>query len=114
MLRDFRQLQELELGVTWSAPHQTLLSSVTSMEFQKVILSAQYYRNWGVFGRRRGDWVLIDGQLCGLVDRLHAVGCRRTLQVELQIEAIDDPGECDFTVFLPRFKEKGVVSVRRL
>ena len=85
------------------------------MELRRVIITAWYRRDQGIFGQRQGDWVLIDRQLCGLVDRLRAAGYRHTLLVEMQImTGEDDPGECDFTAFLPRFREKGVVTVQRL
>ena len=55
---------------------------------------------------------MIDKQLCGLVDRLRAVGYRHTLEVELRLMAIvDDSGECEFANFLPNFREKGNVTI---
>ena len=54
----------------------------------------------------------VDEQLCELVDRLRAMGYRRTLEVELRIREIgSDPGSYGFATLLPRFREKGVVMV---
>jgi len=61
----------------------------------------------------------MDEQLCELVDRLRGTGYYHTLEVELRLGKLgrrgsdrgDDPGECDFTEFLPRFREKGVVTI---
>ena len=57
-------------------------------------------------------WALIDRDLCGLVDRLHRVGYRHTLEVELRLMKIgSEPGEYDFTKVLPDFREKGAVTI---
>ena len=57
-------------------------------------------------------WASVDEQLCGQADWLHAVKCRHTLEVELRLKKIKgDPREYDFTVFLPEFREKGVVTI---
>ena len=61
------------------------------------------------------EWVLTDESLCELVDRLCAAGgyCH-TLEVELQHrpKIWNEPGEYgDFTEVLPRFREKGVVTI---
>ena len=61
----------------------------------------------------------MDKELCGLVVRLRGMGYCHTLEVELRLGKLgrrgdyrgDDPGECDFTEFLPRFREKGIVTV---
>ena len=57
-------------------------------------------------------WASIDEQLCELVDRLRVTGHCHTLEVEQRLsqpEAYLNDG--DFTEFLPRFREKGVVTV---
>lgn len=111
-VRDFRQLQRLELVVGWPTfPHQTL-SSVTSVELRKVIFLARYMRNWMDFARQVEQWALIDKELCGLVDALRATGYRHTLEVELRITRVGgDIGMYDFTELLAEFREKGVVTV---
>ena len=55
----------------------------------------------------------IDVKLCGLVDQLRAMGYRHTLEVELRLTLGigGGPEECDFSRFLPEFREKGVVTV---
>ena len=58
------------------------------------------------------QWVEIDKELCGLVDRLRATGYRHTLEVELRhTEVGSDVGKHDFTKFLPKFRERGFVTV---
>ena len=53
-----------------------------------------------------------DDQLCELVDRLRRTGHRHTLEAKLRFECTeDDVGVVDFTAFLPRFREKGVVVI---
>lgn len=67
---------------------------------------------WAVIEIRMEDWALVDKQLCGLVDRLRAMGYRRTLEVELQfVEIGGDPWEYDFTMIFSEFREKGVVII---
>lgn len=111
-VRDFRQLQELELEVAWpSSPHQ-VFSSITSTEIRKIIFPLRYLSLWSTPAERTEARTLIDGQLCGLVDRLRAMGYRHTLEAELRLTANgDDPGKDGFTSFLPRFKEKGIVTI---
>ena len=95
-----------------NTPHQAPLSSITSTELQKIIFIAKYIHDRATFERRMENWGLIDNQLCGLVDRLRATGYCHTLEVELRLTGIyDDPGNYDFTKFLPGFGEKGVVTI---
>ena len=52
-----------------------------------------YMHDWKVFAERMKVWALVDKRLCGLVDRLCAMGYRHTLEVELRLMGIgDDPG----------------------
>ena len=54
----------------------------------------------------------VDDQLCELVDRLRRMGHRHTLEAKLRFKISgDDVSGIDFTVFLPRFREKGVVVI---
>ena len=58
------------------------------------------------------EWGFIDEQLCGLADRLRSKGYRHTLEASLRLTRITDPFErYDFTTFLPKFREKGIVTV---
>ena len=112
-IRDFRQLRELELVVTWpeSPNNALLLSSITSTELRKITFLVRFMYNSG-FAQRMEQWGFIDEQLCGLVDRLHTTGYNRTLEVKLRLAKYrGDPGEYDFTKFLPGFREKGVLTV---
>ena len=112
-IRDFQQLRELELDLTWSVPHKVFFSSITSTKLRKVSFPALYIHAAKILAEQNGGWASIDEQLCGLVDRLRAAGYCRTLVAELQLMWIEDrdPGEHDFTAFLPKFREKGVVTV---
>ena len=54
----------------------------------------------------------MDEQLCEVVDRLRAMGHRHTLEVQLRFARVeDDSSNNDFTKILPRFEEKGVVTI---
>ena len=116
-IRDFQQLRELELDVTWSVPHQAFFSSITSTKLRKVSFPAWYSEAAKILAEQNGGWALIDKQLCGLVDRLRAAGHRHTLEAELRLMGVGDdpgsydPGEHDFAQFLPKLREKGVVTV---
>jgi len=59
-----------------------------------------------------GEWVWIEEELCRLADRLRATGHHHTLEVELRFLRITDgTEEHGLTKVLPKFKEKGVVTV---
>lgn len=92
--------------------HEVLLSSITSTDLQRIIFPVKQMESWDVFARRMEEWVLIDEQLCGLVDRLRAMGYRHTLEAELRLVAVEGgPGGYDFAGFLSKFREKGMVTV---
>ena len=92
------------------SPHEAILSSITSTELQKIIFLVSL-RNGRIFVWSAEEWTLIDKYLCRLVDRLHTMGYRHTLEAELRLTEVDDPGKYDFTTVLSEFKEKGVVTV---
>ncbi|KAF9783863.1 hypothetical protein BJ322DRAFT_1021634 [Thelephora terrestris] len=85
---NFRQLREFEL-----------LSSAQSRYF------TQGTEAWGP----------LDKELCQLVTRLGRAGYRRSLEVELRPSKIRDgdfsPREIDFTRVLPKFRERGFVTI---
>ena len=104
---DFRQLQELDLGMAWPDSPYQILYSITSLELQKIIFTTEDLYIWGT-----RPW--IDRQLCKLVDRLRVAGYRHTLEVELRLTAIeDDCGGYDFTELfdLSEFRERGIVTI---
>ena len=113
MVRNFQQLRELEILVTRpNYYHKVTLSSLTSTKFRKVSFLVWYMHNSRVFAQKMEEWGLIDKQLCGLADRLRAMGCCRTLEAELRLTKVrDSPGKYDFTQFLPEFREKGIVTI---
>lgn len=73
----------------------------------------KYMQDWTDPARQVNAWARIDGQLCGLVDHLHAMGYRHTLEAELRLRpgVGGGPEECNFSRLLPEFREKGVVTV---
>lgn len=112
-VHNFGRLQELDLVVNWPGfIHEVLLSSITSVELRKIIFRAEYMYERAAFAWRMKEWVVIDKQLCGLVDRLRAMGYCRTLEAELRlVKTEEDPGTYRFTKFLPKFREKGVATI---
>ena len=112
-IRDFRQLQELQLKVTRPSPvHDILLSSISSIELRKILFVAERMNDREPFAPGMERWTLIDEQLCRLVDRLRVTGYRRTLEVELRLtDAGEFPITGGFTKLLPAFREKGVVTI---
>ena len=96
----------------WENPcHKPLLSSITSIELRKVTLLASYMGGSGTSAPEVEMWSSIDEQLSTLVDRLRTMGYRCALEAELRLRDIGgDPGEY-FTKTLPRFREKGIVTV---
>ena len=111
-VRDFWQLRELELGGNrLSPPHLVLLPSITSLELRKIIFSIGSRGGWDVLARLE-DWASVDEQLCELVDRLRMTGYCHTLEVELRLNNTGDiTGKYEFTKFLSKFREKGIVTV---
>jgi len=95
-----------------SYAHEILLSSITSTELRKIIFLARPTHYLRLFVQRMEEWTLIDSQLCELVTRLGMAGHRHTLEVELRLVKIwGYAREYEFTKFLPRFREKGVVTI---
>ena len=90
--------------------HEVLLPSITSSRLRKIIILVTKERDPGIFFLRMTS---MDRQLCGVVDRLHAMEYRHsTLEVELRFSQVEClPGKNDFTEIFPRFREKGVVTV---
>lgn len=110
---NFRQLRELELGGDWpKVTHTVLLSSITSIELRRLIFPSKYLGDPEIFAQQMVEWNPIDEELCGLVGRLRATGYRYNLEVELRLTTTgNDLGKYDFTKFLPKFRERGVVTV---
>ena len=96
---NFRQLQELELVVTWSSVSHQFLPSITSTELRKIFLLVRYMKDWTIFARQPEGRVFVDEQLCGVVYRLRAMVYRHTLKAELRLT---DPGKYYFTIFFTR------------
>lgn len=87
------------------------LSSITSIELQKITLRVMYVLDGGALPREidAERWALIDEQLCGLVGRLSTMGYCGTLGVELRLMNVgDDPERCDSTQFVPGFRRVGL------
>lgn len=113
-IHHFRQLQELGLMVTLPLSiYRTIFPSITSIDLRKIVILMKRGSNW-MFLRWMQSWVsnAVDEQLCELVDRLGGMGYRHTLEVELRSTLTEeDLSAIDFTELLPRFREKGVVTV---
>jgi len=89
-----------------------ILSSITSVELQKIIVLARYIRNSRIFALRFEAWDFLDEQLCELVARLGWAGYRHILEVEVRFAEVGgDPRKYEFAEFLPKFREKGIVTI---
>ena len=112
-IHGFQQLQELELAIICPKDfHEALISSITSPELQKIIFRVGHTLNPIAPPVGLDGWTSMDEHLCGFVDRLRRAGHRHTLNVELRFwESTGDPGHLGFTTVLPKFKEKGVVTI---
>ena len=112
-IRDFRQLEQLELAMYFPRfSHKVPLNAITSTELRKIVLSSTNPCVSTLVGCLTEDWVLVDNQLCELLFRLRAMGYRHTLEVELQfLKVRGNPEKRGFTKLLPRFREKGIVTV---
>ena len=110
---EFRQLRELELRLDQPSSLENLpISSITSTELRKIIFRVSYMTNYTAFARSMKDWPPVDELLCQLVDQLHATRPNHTLEVELRLTGIyGDTEGYNFNVFLPKFREKGVVTI---
>jgi len=89
---------------------EDLLPSITSTELRKIIILAQQgydRRDFSLPIGRRGS---VDKRLCGVVDRLRAMGYCHTLEVELRFTWVEGDLD-DFTTVLSEFREKGVVTI---
>ena len=92
--------------------HKVPLHAITSTELQKIVFSSTNPCVSTLVGCLTEDWVLVDNQLCELLFRLRAMGYRHTLEVELQfLKVRGNPEKRGFTKLLPRFREKGIVTV---
>ena len=113
MIHTFQQLQELELVMTRpKVSHEDLLSSITSTGFRKIAFLVTYTFCWRASSDAADRWTWVDEQLCGLADRLRAMGCRHTLEAELRFKGVaGDPEEHGFTNVLPEFQEKGLFTI---
>jgi hypothetical protein len=90
---------------------RSLISSITSTNFRKLILNAKYFIRDSHLDNP--SWMRFDNMLCELIDRLQKSGYRHTLEVELQAEYVElKEGESlEYQGVLPKFREKGRVSV---
>ena len=105
----FQQLQKLQLRLPTSG--SKILSSITSTELREVVILAGKIGDWWSSPRMELG-APADDQLCELVDRLQRMGYRHTLEAKLRFKlAEDDVSGIDPTAFLPRFREKGVVTI---
>jgi len=89
-----------------------LLTAITSTELRKIIIHTLQKYNYRVSSQKMGWWASVDEELCEVADRLHAIGHRHTLEVQLHfVQVKGDPGKNDFTQVLSGFRERGVVTI---
>ena len=89
---------------------RTFISSITSTNLRKLVLtlSSTTIRREVLYD---SSWEPFDGMICGLVDRLQALGYKHTLEVEFRANCVELGGEMRQENFLPKFREKGRVRV---
>jgi len=87
-----------------------ILPSITSTELRKIIILTRQGCNRRDFSLPIGRWGSVDKRLCGVVDRLRAMGYCHTLEVELRFTRVEGDLD-DFTKVLSGFREKGVVTI---
>jgi hypothetical protein len=87
----------------------TLISSITSRRFRKVIFTPSPIITLGdLLGNRFLG--AFEDVICGLADRLRASGSRHTLEVEFWVASVDYAEE-EYGWILPKFQERGRVRV---
>ena len=95
-----------------SSDHEVLLPSITSTQLRKIIILKRGEDDSRAFLRQMKPWASVDKHLCEVVDLLRAMGHRHMLEVELRFAELGvDPSWNKFTYVLPRFREKGIVTV---
>jgi len=108
----FLQLEELELTGVPGSVHELILSSITSTNLRKITFLVELGGGWRTLAERVGEWTSADGSLSEVVARLGRKGYYHVLEVELRLtKTEDDPGKYEFARFLPRFREKGIVTI---
>jgi len=92
----------------------TLIESITSTNLRKLIFAP--YCPVAMLEDLMDDpcWIPFDDTMCRLVDRLRVSGYTNTLEVEFRL-LFSAPAEAAcHKRFLPKFKEKGRVTVKKL
>ena len=89
-----------------------VISSITSTKLRKIIFPASHKGESIIFAHGTEAETWADKQLCDLADRLRMMGCRHTLEVEVRFMKNGGvQGGYHFAKVLPKFREKGVVSI---
>ena len=91
-----------------------LISSITSTNFRKLIFVPIPPLIELESLLEDPCWIPFDDMICRLVDRLRVSGYSNTLEVEFRLMFIDPACEARHREFLPKFKEKGRVTVTKL
>ena len=96
-----------------SSAYRFFLSSIASTELRKIIFLVGDSDHWLNIPSEMKRWASIDEQMCGLVDRLRAMGYCHTLEAEVRLrpEVGDALTIEKISRLLPKFREKGIVSV---
>lgn len=106
-------LLELELCVVYPTQlAEILLTSITSMDLQKITLSMQLLNEILPYSDFVSFCNTADDPLCQLVDQLRESGYKRTLEVGLETWRLVEREEgLNFGELLPKFREKGSVRI---
>ncbi|KAF9783870.1 hypothetical protein BJ322DRAFT_1067469 [Thelephora terrestris] len=114
-IANFRQLREFEPLVNWFGNVEGLIAPISSTKLRKLVISGSSVLNRDIFTQGTEAWGPLDKELCQLVTRLGRAGYRRSLEVELRPSKIRDgdfrPRKIDFTRVLPKFRERGFVTI---
>jgi len=110
-LSNCRGLRELQVSLPALAQDEiSLLSSITSTNLQKIVLSARYGFERSGEPAFAAYYQEIDDCLCQLVERLRRSGYKHELEVALHICGVPED-EKALEEFLPKFKEQGRVTL---
>jgi len=109
------ELRQLELGLMYPQEEEMILVlSIASTNLRKIVFAP----HWPTMELKDlmddPRWVPFDDTICRLVDRLRVSGYVNTLEVEFRLLFSIPAGDACHKRFLPRFKEKGRVTVKKL
>jgi len=107
------ELRELEFSALYPNPlHMATISTITSINIWKITFSScPPPMVLHIFLSHR-CWTSFDDCISALADNLRKLGSKQTLEVEFRSEHLAiDPPSVDYKEFLPKFSEKGRVTI---